>query len=748
MNIRAWLSQPRNLWKLFGAGVLSVFLFFFLVRIGLFGRLPSFDELENPTANLASEIYSADSVLIGKYYVDNRSNVSYDQLSPYLVKALVANEDERFYDHSGIDLKRTLAVIFMAGSTGGGSTITQQLAKNMFHKQARNIIQRIFQKAKEYVIAVMLERRYTKEEIIAMYFNTFDFVNNAVGIESAARVYFNKKPKDLNVEEAAMFVGMLQNPSYYNPRRFEKRTRDRRATVLRKLMEKGEITPLQFDALKDKPIELNFHPESANDGPAPYFRMVLAEYLKKWAKENKKPNGDSYNIYTDGLKIYTTIDSRMQKYAEEAALDHLTRYQGIFNAQFRSGWNPWMTPEGKGILKTAIKYTDRWQALKDQGMSDDDIIRDFQTHKERMRVFTYHGLRDTTMTAWDSVKYYRSFLQIGMMVMEPYTGYVRAWVGGPNFEYFKYDHCNVNTKRQVGSTFKPVQYALAVDNGWSPCMLIPTGPITLTYQGTVWQPKNNERYGGDYPMKVCLAHSINTAAAYMMKNFGPEALVDLSHKMGITSNIPTVPSICLGAGEISLYEMMTVYSTFINAGISTKPQYLLRIEDKDGNVIQNFTTEMKEVFSDNTAYKMCQLLKGPVSPGGTGARLRSYFSYPAEVGGKTGTTNKNTDAWFIGFTPQLLAGVWVGCDDPLLHFLYTETGQGGHAAMPAWGMFMQKAYSDPKLNLDKNGQFFQPSDTSLLRNMCNEGEQMILNDGNTGNWGEVEEDMPESEYGK
>jgi len=746
MSAIDWMKEPRNIWKLFGLGVLSVIVFFLLVRIGVFGALPSFDELENPTANLSSEIYSADSVLIGKYYVDNRSNVQYDELSPYLVKALIANEDERFYEHSGIDLKRTIAVLFMAGQTGGGSTVTQQLAKNMFHKRAKNLVQRIFQKAKEYVIAVMLERRYTKEEIIAMYFNTFDFVNNAVGIESASRVYFNKKPKDLTVEEAAMFVGMLQNPSYYNPRRFEQRTRERRATVLRKLKDNGDITPAQFEALKDKPIELDFHPESANDGLAPYFRMVLAEELKKWAKENKKQNGESYNIYTDGLKIYTTLDTRMQRYAEEAATQHLSRYQNVFNAQFKNGWKPWETKEGKRILETACKYTDRWYAMKEQGLDADDILQRFKTEKVKMKVFTYKGMRDTTMTPYDSVKYYKSFLQIGMMVVEPYTGYVRAWVGGPKFEFFKYDHCNVNTKRQVGSTFKPMQYALAVDNGWSPCMLIPTGPITVTYQGTVWQPRNSGRYGGAYPMKVCLARSINTAAAYMMKNFGPEALVDLSHKMGITSDIPTVPSICLGAGEISLYEMMTAYSTFSNAGISTKPQYLMRIEDKDGNVIQNFTTEMKEVFSDNTAYKMCEIMKGPVSPGGTAAGLRGYFSHPTDVAGKTGTTNKNTDAWFIGFTPQLLAGVWVGCDDPLLRFLYTETGQGGRAAMPVWGMFMQNAYNDSKLGLNKSAKFFRPSDSTLVKDFCNDGGGTLISGDNIGNWGEVNEENPDSEY--
>ncbi len=745
-RIIAWLKEPRNLWKLFGGFVLSIILFFTLIRIGVFGSLPSFEELENPSANLASEIYSADSVLIGKYYVDNRSNVAYEDLSPYLVKALIANEDERFYNHSGIDFWRTISAVVGLGSRGGGSTITQQLAKNMFHKPPKNIILRILQKAKEYVIALMLERRYTKEEIIAMYFNTFDYLYNAVGIESASRIYFNKTPKELNINEAATFVGMFQNPIVYNPKKNPNTSFNRKATVLRKLLENGDITAAQFETLKNEHVKLDYHPESANDGLAPYFRMVVAEQLKKWAKENKKQDGSEYNIYTDGLKIYTTIDTRLQKYAEQAATEHLTRYQAIFNSQFTGGWKPWETAPGKHILETACKYTDRWAALKEQGLNNDDILENFKTDKHRMKVFTYKGMKDTLLSPYDSVKYYKSFLQIGMMVVEPYTGYVRAWVGGPKFEFFKYDHCNVNTKRQVGSTFKPVQYALAVDNGWSPCMSIPTGPITITYQGTVWQPKNSGRYGGSYPMKVCLAHSINTAAAYMMKNFGPEALVDLSHKMGITSNIPTVPSICLGAGEISLYEMMTVYSTFCNAGISTKPQYLLRIDDKDGNVIQNFTTEMKEVFNDNTAYKMCQIMKGPVSKGGTAASLRAYFTYPTDVAGKTGTTNKNTDAWFIGFTPQLLAGVWVGCDDPLLRFLYTSTGQGGHAAMPVWANFMQKAYGDPKLALNKNAKFYRPSDSSLVKDICEDGGETLISGGDTGNFNQVDEENPDSEY--
>lgn len=735
-----WFKQPKNLWKLFGALVFSIFAFFFFVRIGLFGKLPSFEEIENPNSNLATEIYSADTVLIGKYFVDNRSNVAYEDLPPYLVKALVANEDERFYEHSGIDLFGTLRAIVKLGKGGGGSTITQQLAKNMFHNRAKNIVQRIMQKAKEYVISIMLERRYTKEEIIAMYFNTFDFVNNAVGIESASRIYFNKKPKELSIEEAAMFVGMLQNPSYYNPRRFEQRTLERRATVLRKLMEQGDITTAQFDALKDKPIELNFHPETANDGLAPYFRMIVAEQLKKWAKENKKADGTEYNIYTDGLKIYTTINTRMQKYAEEAAVQHLTKYQKNMDAQFKSGWNPWETKDGKHILETACKYTDRWYALKDQGLSKDAILENFKTDKHRMKVFTYSGLKDTTLSPYDSVKYYKSFLQVGVMVVEPYTGYVRAWVGGPNFEYFKYDHCNINTKRQVGSTFKPIVYALAVDNGWSPCMVIAPGQVRIGN----WAPRGGS--GGPQTLVQALKTSNNQMAAYITKQFGVNPIIDLSRRLFITSDLPPYAPICLGASDISLEEMMAAYSVFPSAGICTKPQYLLRIEDKDGNVIQNFATKMKEVFNDNIAYKMCQVMKGPVGPGGTAAGLRGYFSYPVDVAGKTGTTNKNTDAWFIGYTPELLCGVWVGCDDPLIRFLYTGTGQGGRAAMPIFGMFMQKAYSDPKLALNKNAKFFRPSDSTLVSDLCETENETLISGGDVGNWGQIDEENLDSEY--
>lgn len=740
-KILEWFKKPINYWKLFGAGILSIILFFTLVRIGVFGALPSFDELENPTSNLSSKIFSADSVLLGKYYVDNRSNVTYEQLPPYLVNALIANEDERFYEHSGIDLWRTISAIVGLGSRGGGSTITQQLAKNMFHNRARNIVQRIMQKAKEYVISVMLERRYTKEEIIAMYFNTFDYLYNAVGIESASRIYFNKKPKDLTINEAATFVGMFQNPIVYNPKRNPNTSFERKATVLRKLMEKGDITETQFETLKNEHVKLDYHPESANDGLAPYFRMVVAEELKKWAKENKKPDGTNYNIYTDGLKIYTTIDTRMQKYAEQAAVEHLTTYQQKLDAQFRSGWNPWKTEQGMRILKTACKYTDRWASLKSQGLNEDEIVNNFQTDKHRMKVFTYKGLKDTTLTPWDSVKYYKSFLQVAFMVMEPYTGYVKAWVGGSNFEYFKVDHCNKKTKRQVGSTFKPILYALAVDNGWSTCDVFTPGQVTIGN----WHPRGGS--GGPQTLKLALTKSNNQMAAYIIKNFGVPATIDLARKMGIVSDLPPYATLSLGAADISLQEMMAVYSTFPNAGISTKPQYLLRIEDKDGNIIQNFTTEMKEIFSDNTAYKMVDMMKGPVGPGGTAASLKSRFGLSGlEVCGKTGTTNSNTDAWFIGYTPQLVAGAWVGCDDPIIHFLYTGIGQGAAAAMPVFGLFMNKAYADPKLGLKKDMPFYTPSDFNLVKNPCGTAEEYILNDGSVGSSADFNEEMNEPEY--
>ncbi len=731
MKVLHWLSFPKNWFKLTGLFWLSIILFFVLVRIGVFGKLPDISDLDNPTTNVASEIYSADSVLIGKYFSSNRSNVNFNELSPWIEKALVATEDQRFYEHSGIDYQRTVSALLFLGTRGGGSTITQQLSRLMFHNRSANKFVAIFQKAKEYIISIMLERRYTKHEIMAMYLNYVDFLNNADGIKSAARIYFGKQPKDLNLEESAMFVGMLQNPAYFNPKRFELRTRHRRATVLRLMAEQGVITQAQFDELKDKPIVLNFHPESPNDGVAPYFRASLAEWLKKWAKDNKKPDGTEWNIYTDGLKIYTTLDTRMQMHAEKAAIDNIRRF-GVGN--YVSIWDK---PKGRRAVLAAIKNSADYDKVKDK--SQEEIINYYKSTRRKMTVFSYSkGEKDTTMSLWDSIVYYKCFMQTAFIAMETNTGFVKAWVGGPNFEFFKYDHASPNVKRQVGSTFKPIQYALAVDNGWSPCMVIPTGPITIRYHGTVWTPRGSGSPGN---MRHCLARSINTAAAYMMKNFGPEALVDLAYKMGVTTKLPVVPSICLGSADLSLYEMLAVYSTFPNAGISTKPQFLIRIEDKDGNIIQSFTPDMKEVLNDNTAYKMCQIMKGPVSAGGTAASLQGYGIGVKDMAGKTGTTNGNTDAWFIGYTPQLVAGVWVGYDDPIL-----KAGQGNHTAAPAWGRFMSYVYNDPKLKLDKSMKFFEPQDKELLKDICDEGEEFLIgSDG--GSYGEVDEIMEDkSEY--
>lgn len=684
-----WFLSVKNLLRLSGIGILLIISFFVCIRIGVFGKLPDVEEFINTDANKASEVYSADSVLLGKYYIDNRINIEYKDLSPWLVKGLKSVKSE--------------------------NRIILELTRNMFHNHHHGVFHFFITEAKQYVLMYLIKQRFSNDEIVTMYFNSFDFVNNAVGIESASRIYFNKKAKELTVEEASVFIAMLENPSYCNPRRFEQRTLECRNIVLNKMHSNGFISSLALDTLKSKPIQLNFHPESPNNGIAPYFRMVLKEELKKWTKENKRPDGTEYNIYSDGLKIYTTINARMQQYAEEAAIEHLAGYQKIFDSQFGGDWKPWETEYGIKILETACKYTDRWTILKENGFDDDEILKNFKTDKHKIKVFTYKGMKDTILTPYDSVKYYKSFLQVGFMVMEVNTGHVLAWVGGPNFEFFKNDHCRESTKRQIGSTFKAIVYSLAVDNGWSPCMPAP-GIIRIGN----WKPKGG---GGGQILKQSFSTSSGSGGlgARMAKEFGVIPIIDMARKMGVTSELPPYSPLALGAADVSLSEMMCVYSTFPNAGVATKPQIIVNILNKDGTPIgkQKFENQKTKVFSDNTAYKMIDIMKG-VSKGGIGASLCNYFTFPVGVAGKTGTTNKNTDAWFIGYTPELIAGVWVGCDDPLIHFLYTSTGQGGRAAMPVFGMFMQKAYSDEKLSLNKKATFFKPSDTTLINNICHD----------------------------
>jgi penicillin-binding protein 1A len=715
MNFRS-----KTLWKLYGYGLAAVVVFFLLTSLGMFGKLPDLKELENPTSNLASEIYSSDSVLIGKFYIDNRTNIEYKDLPQNLVQALIATEDERFYDHSGIDIIATIRAVAKLGKDGGGSTITQQLAKNLFTGGSRNIIARIFQKAKEYVISIRLERRYTKEEIIALYLNTVDFINNASGIHSASRVYFDKLPKDLTVEESAVLVGMLKGPSQYNPKSNPKDALARRNTVLQQMVKNNVLSEEDYAKISKKPIELDFTPINHNEGLAPYFRDIIAQELKKWAKDNPRPDGESYNIYKDGLKIYTTINAKMQKYAEEAVQEHLSEYQKLFKGQY-GNTDPFDSKLGKERLKLALKQSEHYRRLKDADFSDSEAEK-IMNERHKMSVFSYKGEKDTVMSPLDSIKYHMMFLQTGFMVMDPENGHVKAWVGGIDFKFFKFDHCNINTKRQVGSTWKPILYALAMDNGWSPCITVPAGNITIGN----WVVKGK---GGFKSLKKCLATSDNACAGYLVRELGPTAMIEMGERMGVKTKLPHFPAMSLGSGEVSLFEMMTVYSCFPSGGIRTIPLMITRIEDKNRNVIQSFISERVEAFSNNTAYKMIGLMKGVVDPGGTGARLKGgYGLQNLDIAGKTGTTNKNVDAWFMGFTPGLVGGVWVGNDEQFLRFRSTYLGQGSHAAMPIWGKFFQKINNDPQFKEILSLQYFTPTDSTLKNNICDES----MNNDNDG----------------
>lgn len=711
---------PSTLWKFYGYGLGFLALFFLLTSFGIFGKLPDLKELENPTSNLASEIYSSDSVLLGKFYKENRTNIQYEDLPQHLVNALVATEDERFYDHSGIDIIATLRAVILLGREGGGSTITQQLAKNLFTGGSRNIFSRVIQKAQEYIISIRLERNYTKQEIIALYLNTVDFVNNASGIHSASRVYFNKLPKELSVDEAAILVGMLKGPSGYNPKSKPKESLERRNIVFQQMVKNGFMTETDFEKLKTKPIKVRFTPITHNEGLAAYFRDVLAQELKKWAKENPRPDGEQYDIYTDGLKIYTTINAKMQQYAEEAMKEHMSYYQKLFNNQYGNS-DPFDSKLGKERLKLAIEQSEYFRRATDNGLSDKEAKK-LMEEKHEMTVFSWSGEKDTIMSSIDSIKYHMMFLQTGFMVMEPETGHIKAWVGGINFKYFKFDHCQQSTKRQVGSTWKPILYALAIDNGWSPCITVPAGNITIGN----WTVKGK---GGYKTLKKCLASSDNACAGYLVKELGPTAMIEMGERMGVKTKLAHYPAMALGSGEVSLFEMMSVYSCFPSGGIRTTPLMVTHIEDKNRNLIQSFVAERKEAFSNNTAYKMIGLMRGVVEPGGTGARLKGgYGLQNLDISGKTGTTNKNVDAWFMGYIPSLVGGVWVGNDQQFLRFRSTGLGQGASAAMPIWGKFFQKVNKDPQFKELLAMPYFTPSDTTLKANICDESSDL----GNEG----------------
>jgi penicillin-binding protein 1A len=755
----------KKFWKFFFMGFGGVILFFLFASWGLFGSMPSFAELENPESNLATEIISADGVTIGKFYNENRTPIKFEDLPNHLVNALIATEDERFREHSGIDGRRTIGAFAKLGTNGGASTITQQLAKLLFHgERSKNKIVGLVQKVKEWIIAIRLERQYTKDEIIAMYLNKADFINTAVGIRSAAKVYFAKEPKQLTIDEGAMLVGMLKNPSLFNPLRREEKVKERRNVVLKQMEKNKFLTQSEKESFQSKPIKLTFSPEKYNEGTATYFREYLREYMKTWVKENKKEDGSDYNIYSDGLKIYTTIDSRMQLYAEESVKEHLKNLQVEFNLEAKQNkLAPFVRikqPDIDKIMERSMKNTERWRILSEQGKDEEEIRKSFKI-KTKMTVFTWKGDKDTLMTPMDSIRYYKHFLQPGVLAMEPQTGQVKVWVGGIDYRYFQYDHVALGA-RQVGSTFKPFVYATAIQQlGMSPCDTIIDGPVTIPvgrhHVTENWSPKNSDgRFRGMVSLKSALANSINTVSAKLMDKVGPEAVVDLTHKLGVSSEIPLQPSIALGAVEITVKDMVAAYSTFANQGIYLKPQVISRIEDKNGNVIYEPKLESKDVLSKDIAYSVIKLLEG-VTEYGSGARLRytgpggweykrvtGYpYGFKNPIAGKTGTTQNQSDGWFVGMVPNLVTGVWVGNEDRSAHFRTTTFGQGAMMSLPIWGLFMKKCYADKNLHVSKE-KFERPNNLSINVD-CVQRYKTVVKD--TTQEKPVEEEQNTDEFG-
>jgi len=734
-------------WILFFTGVGSVILVFLLASWGVFGEMPAFDRLENPQTNLATEIISSDGETLGKFYLDdNRTPVAYKDLPSNLVNALVATEDARYYEHSGIDGIGTLRAFVFLGQRGGASTISQQLARQLFvGVRSKNLFQAVTQKIKEWVIATRLERSYTKDEIIVMYMNIYDFGNNADGIRSASRIYFGKEPAQLKTEESAVLVGMLKNSSYYNPIRREELVLNRRNTVLSQMEKYGYITEGQKDSLQASKMDINYSPESHREGLATYFRMYLQRYLNDWIKENPKPalegERDRWNIYLDGLKIYTTIDSRMQKNAEDAVGAHMKKLQAEFfhqNTPDRNRTAPFLdleTEEIDRIMERAIRSSDRWRSMKREGKSEEEIRASFKEKRE-MTVFDWNSdtqEKDTIMTPLDSIRYYKTFLRSAMMSMEPQTGHVKAWVGGLNYKHFQYDNV-IQGSRQAGSTFKPFVYAAAIDQlRYSPCDELPDSQycIEAGKHGNMepWCPQNsNGKYSGQmYTLKHALANSVNSVTAQLIDRVGPKPVVQIVKDLGLTRDILEVPSIALGTEEFSVYEMVGAYGTFANQGVYVKPVMVTRIEDKNGTVLFEYVPETKDVLSKDVAYAMVNLLEG-VTLGGSGTRLRHssmkddttykeiITGYPYEftnpIAGKTGTTQNQSDGWFMGMVPNLVTGVWVGGEDRATHFKSIIYGQGASMALPIWGLYMKKNYEDTTLGISTE-EFPAPENMSI-----------------------------------
>jgi penicillin-binding protein 1A len=717
----------RFFWAVFALGILSVIALFSSAALGLLGQMPELKQLENPKTNLATQILSSDGVVLGKFYFnDNRTPIAFDALPKNLVNALIATEDERFFSHSGIDLKGTLRALAYMGKKGGASTISQQLARQLFvGVRSRNKVEAVLQKFKEWVLAVQLERRYTKKEIIAMYLNIYDFGYSADGVQSAAKIYFNTTPKALSIEQSATLVGMLKNSSLFNPLRRPERVEKRRNVVLSQMKRNGFISEVELDSLKQIPLEIDYTPDSHREGLATYFRAYLQQFMRKWTKNNPKPDGTNYDIFRDGFRIFTTIDSRLQKIGETAVDAHMANLQEEFFLQNTPKANP-TAPfldlrEGEidTLLHNKARRSERWRKMRASGKDEDAIWASFQKPVE-MEVFSWKGDRDTLMSPLDSIRYYKHFLRASMMSMNPLTGHVKAWVGGFNYKHFQYDQV-YQGRRQIGSTFKPFLYATAIDQlRLSPCDILPDALFCIEpmKHGNVdaWCPKNSgDKYGRMRTLKNALANSVNTVSARLMDRVGPRPVINLARKMGITSYLPAVPSIALGTPDISLLEMVGAYSTFANKGIYVKPIMISRIEDKNGTVLFEVVPETRDVLSQESAYVTIDLLKG-VTEAGSGIRLRHQgadehnyayknvvtgypYQFENPIAGKTGTTQNQSDGWFMGMVPNLVTGVWVGGEDRAVHFKDIAFGQGATMALPIWAMYMRDAYAIPELGI-------------------------------------------------
>lgn len=732
------------LWGILVAGIIAIVVIFWMITQGMLGYLPPLDELQNPKNKFATEIISSDMQLLGRYYRnENRVSVEYTDISPYMIDALIATEDIRFYDHTGVDLKSLMRAIIKLGKAGGGSTLTQQLAKQLWSPRANNIFERALQKPIEWVIATKLERLYSKEEILTMYLNQFDFLYNAVGIKSAAQVYFSTTPADLKIEEAAMLVGMCKNPSLYNPRRRLENALNRRNTVLSQMCKYEYITEQVCDSLQALPIELKYQSVDHKQGIAPYFREHLRQVLtakepkrsnysewnmlqyeidkRQWnenplygfCQKNHKPDGTPYDLYQDGLRIYTTLDSRMQQYAEEAVMEHMQELQkSFFKEKRRKSYAPFAqeltTEEIDAIMNRSMRQTDRYRALKKSGLSEKEIQQVFATPVV-MQVFSYDGMIDTTMTPMDSIRWNKHYLRCGFMSMDAHTGAVKAYVGGPNFANFQYDMVS-SGRRQVGSTIKPYLFTLAMDEGMWPCDSTVNDSITLyDAQGEAWTPRDDHHanQGEMVTLNWGLEKSSNWITAYLMSLFTPEQLVKMMRSFGIEGQLDPVVSLCLGPCEVSVREMVDAYTTFPNKGIRVDPLIVTRIEDNNGNVLASFTPKTHEIISETTSYKMIYMLRN-VMDHGTGVRARFKYGLKAPMGGKTGTSQNHSDGWFVGFTPSLVSGVWVGGEDRSIHFDNMSAGQGANMALPIWAIYMQKVYADEELGYDKEEQFDVP----------------------------------------